>query len=98
MSAITREDVEHVARLARLALTNEEKTLFAEQLADILTNFEKLNELDTTGVPPTAHAVPLKNVLRPDKSRPAWPKDDILANAPAKQGGFFRVPRILEEE
>ncbi len=98
MSAITREDVEYVARLARLALSDEEKALFAGQLADILSSVNKLNELNTEGVQPTAHAVSIKNVMRPDKSRPAWPKDAILANAPAKQDGFFRVPRIMEEE
>ena len=98
MSGITRQDVEYVARLARLALSDEEKELFVDQLNSILAHAAKLQELDTTNVAPTAHAVPLQNVLRADVSRPSWPKESILANAPAPQEGFFRVPRIMEEE
>ncbi len=98
MNGITRQDVEHVARLARLALTEEEKTLFAGQLNDILAHAVKLGELDTADIPPTSHAVPLQNVLRPDISRPSYAKESMLANAPSTQAGFFRVPRIMEEE
>jgi aspartyl-tRNA(Asn)/glutamyl-tRNA(Gln) amidotransferase subunit C len=98
VSVISRQDVEHVARLARLALTEEEKEIFADQLGDILAHINKLNELDTADVPPMAHVVSLRNVTRADERRPSWPQEQMLANAPVAQNGFFRVPRILEEE
>ena len=89
-------DVEHVAKLARLGLSEEEKKLFSDQLSAILEYAEVLKKLDTKGVPPTAHAIPMKNVLREDKVDPCKNVDDILANAPEEEAHMFKVPRILE--
>ncbi|MFH1683527.1 MAG: Asp-tRNA(Asn)/Glu-tRNA(Gln) amidotransferase subunit GatC [Candidatus Margulisiibacteriota bacterium] len=89
-------DVEHVAKLARLGLTEKEKKLFADQLSAILGYADVLNKLDTKDVVPTSHAIPMKNVLREDKVVPCKNVDDILANAPDKEEHMFRVPRILE--
>ncbi len=97
MSRITRDDVEHVARLARLALTDDEVERLTEQLEVILENAAQVSALDTAGVPPTAHPLPLANVLRPDEPRPGVPRDDVLAMAPASEDDRFRVPRILGE-
>jgi aspartyl-tRNA(Asn)/glutamyl-tRNA(Gln) amidotransferase subunit C len=97
MAELTRADVEHVARLARLALSDEEIARFTEQLAVILEHAADVASLDTRGVPPTAHPLPLVNVLRPDEPRPSLARDDVLAMAPAAEDGRFRVPRILEE-
>jgi aspartyl-tRNA(Asn)/glutamyl-tRNA(Gln) amidotransferase subunit C len=94
---IERKDVEHVARLARLALTEAEIERMREQLNGILAYIEKLNELDTSGVEPTAHAVPLLNVMRDDAPGPCLPREEALANAPDRAGEFFRVPRIIED-
>lgn len=94
---ITREDVEHVARLARLALTDGEKERMRAELDAILTYIDKLRALDTAGVEPTSHAVPIVNVLREDAVRPGLPPDDMLANAPDRSGALFRVPRIIED-
>jgi len=89
-------DVEHVARLARLGLSEEEKKLFAEQLSAILTFADNLKKLNTQDVPPTAHAIPMKNVFREDKIVPCQDTSDILANAPEEETHMFRVPRIVE--
>ncbi len=97
MSRITRDDVEHVARLARLALTDDEVERLTEQLEVILEHAAQVSALDTAGVPPTAHPLPLANVLRPDEPRPGVPRDDVLAMAPASEDDSFRVPRILGE-
>ena len=94
---IQRKDVEHVARLARLALTDAELERMREQLNGILAYIEKLNELDTNDVEPTSHAVPLTNIMREDEPRPSFPRDEMLANAPDRHGDFFRVPKIIEE-
>ena len=94
---IERKDVEHVARLARLALTDDEIERMREQLNGILSYIEKLNELDTDGVEPTSHAVPMLNVMREDEPGPCLPRDEALANAPDRAGEFFRVPRIIED-
>lgn len=94
---IERKDVEHVARLARLALTEAEIERMREQLNGILAYIEKLNELDTAGVDPTSHAVPLVNVMRDDEPGPCLPREEALANAPDRAGEFFRVPRIIED-
>jgi aspartyl-tRNA(Asn)/glutamyl-tRNA(Gln) amidotransferase subunit C len=91
-------DVEHVARLARLALTGEEKERMREQLDRILGYIDKLRELDVTGVEPTSHAIPVLNVMRLDEMRPGLPAAEMLANAPDRHDDFFRVPRILEDE
>ena len=89
-------DVEHVARLARLGLSAEEKELFAKQLAAILDFADNLKKLDTKDVPPTSHAIPMKNILREDKALPCDNVDDILANAPEAEEHMFKVPRIIE--
>jgi aspartyl-tRNA(Asn)/glutamyl-tRNA(Gln) amidotransferase subunit C len=93
---ITRQDVEHVARLARLALTEEELERMTEQLAVILEHAAKVSALDTANVAPTAHPLPLVNVLRPDEPRPSLDRGAALAMAPAEEDGRFRVPRILD--
>jgi aspartyl-tRNA(Asn)/glutamyl-tRNA(Gln) amidotransferase subunit C len=94
---IEKKDVEHVARLARLALTDAELEKMREQLNGILAYIEKLNALDTQNVEPTSHAVPMVNVMRDDEERPCLPRDEALANAPDRAGDFFRVPRIIED-
>jgi aspartyl-tRNA(Asn)/glutamyl-tRNA(Gln) amidotransferase subunit C len=94
---ISREDVVHVARLARLALTDAELETMREQLNAILAHIDALKVVDTTGVEPTSHAVPQFNVMRDDEPRPCLSLDEMLANAPDRAGDFFRVPRIIEE-
>jgi aspartyl-tRNA(Asn)/glutamyl-tRNA(Gln) amidotransferase subunit C len=94
---ISRADVEHVARLARLAITDEEAELFTEQLGAVLEHAEDVEALDTSGVPPTAHPLPLANVLRDDEVVASVDRDEVLSQAPATQDGRFRVPRILGE-
>ncbi len=94
---ISREEVQHVARLARLHLTDEEAERMREQLDAILAYIDKLRELDVEGVEPTAHAVPLVNVMRDDVLVPCLPQEQALANAPDRAGEFFRVPRIIED-
>jgi aspartyl-tRNA(Asn)/glutamyl-tRNA(Gln) amidotransferase subunit C len=94
---IERKDVEHVARLARLALTDAETETMRVQLNGILAYIEKLNALPTEGVEPTSHAVPMVNVMRDDAPGPCLPRDEALANAPDRAGEFFRVPRIIED-
>lgn len=94
---ITLAEVEHVARLARLALDADEKERMRSQLDAILGYIEQLRRVDTEGVEPTAHVLPLVNILREDEVRPSYPVDAMLANAPDAQDGQFRVPRILEE-
>ncbi|HLS90460.1 MAG TPA: Asp-tRNA(Asn)/Glu-tRNA(Gln) amidotransferase subunit GatC [Limnochordia bacterium] len=97
VAIIERKDVEHIARLARLALSEEEKELIQRQLETILEYAAILNEVDTEGVEPSAHVVALTNVLRPDERRPSMPKEKALANAPEARDGYFYVPRILDE-
>ncbi|HUP85159.1 MAG TPA: Asp-tRNA(Asn)/Glu-tRNA(Gln) amidotransferase subunit GatC [Acidimicrobiales bacterium] len=92
---ITPDDVRHVAKLARLDVTDEEVALFAGQLAAVLEHAEDVEALDTAGVPPTAHPLPLVNVLRDDVPRDGVDRDEVLAMAPASEGNRFRVPRIL---
>lgn len=94
--SITKKDVEDVARLARLALTEEEKELYASQLSRILTYVEKLKELDTTGVEPTTHAMPTTRAFREDVVMPSLPREDAIQNAPDREKGCFKVPRIIE--
>ena len=94
---ISREDVEHVARLSRLALSEAEVERMREQLSGILAYIDKLRALDTTGVEPTSHAVPMVNVMREDVTRPCLTQDEALANAPDRSDVFFRVPRIIED-
>jgi aspartyl-tRNA(Asn)/glutamyl-tRNA(Gln) amidotransferase subunit C len=90
--------VEHVADLARLALTEEEKERFREQLSSILAYAARLQQLDTRDIPPTATVLPLKNVLRDDEVQPSLPREDALANAPQVEDNCFRVPAVLEAE
>ncbi len=89
-------DVKYVAHLARVTLTSEESQRLGAQLGNILGFIEKLNEVDVSQVEPTAHAVPLVNVTRPDEIRPSLPQEDALRNAPAKANGLFMVPKIVE--
>jgi aspartyl-tRNA(Asn)/glutamyl-tRNA(Gln) amidotransferase subunit C len=93
--SLTRAEVEHVARLARLALTDDELDSLTTELGAILEHAAQVSALDTAGVPPTAHPLPLVNVFRADSTRPSLPRDEVLAEAPAAAGGRFRVPRIL---
>lgn len=95
---ITRDEVAHLARLARLAVTEQELDVFADQLGVILGSVARVQEVATADVPPTSHAVPLTNVLRPDVVAPCLDRDEVLAAAPAAEDGRFRVPRILDEE
>jgi len=95
---VTKADVDHVAMLARLEFREDEKAEMARQLSRIVEYVEKLNELDTEDVSPTAHAVPLRNVLREDGARPSLDPEDALRNAPDREGAFFKVPRIIESE
>ncbi len=90
--SISSEDVLHVARLANLSLSEDEVARMSEQLSGILGHVEALASLDLEQVEPTAHALDLENVTRPDRSRPSWPLDEVLAGAPAAQSGAFRVP------
>ena len=97
-SNLSREDVAHLARLSRLAVTDEELELFAGQLGVVLGAVARVQEAPTDDVPPTTHAVPLTNVHRADVVTPSLPRDRVLAGAPAAEDDRFRVPRILQEE
>jgi aspartyl-tRNA(Asn)/glutamyl-tRNA(Gln) amidotransferase subunit C len=94
---IDRKDVEHVARLTRLALTEPELERMREQLNSILAHLDTLREVPTDGVEPTSHAVDIVNVMREDEIAPCLSQDAALANAPDRSGELFRVPRIIEE-
>lgn len=96
-SRISTDDVAHVARLARLELTTEELARFTEQLGAVLDHARDVESLDTAGVPPTAHPLPLRNVLREDEVQSCLDRDEVLAQAPAAEANQFRVPRILGE-
>ncbi|MDI3533756.1 MAG: aspartyl-tRNA(Asn)/glutamyl-tRNA(Gln) amidotransferase subunit [Thermosediminibacterales bacterium] len=93
---ISKKDVEHVANLARLHLDEQEKENYTKQLNSILEYMEKLNLLDTEDVPPTSHVIPLKNVFREDKVRDSLSNEEVLANAPDAEDGYFKVPKIIE--
>jgi aspartyl-tRNA(Asn)/glutamyl-tRNA(Gln) amidotransferase subunit C len=97
MAQITRDEVAHVARLARLVLSDDELDTFTEQLAKVLDHARDIEALDVAAVPPTAHPYPLVNVLRPDEEQPCLDRDDALAGAPAVEDGQFRVPPVLGE-
>jgi aspartyl-tRNA(Asn)/glutamyl-tRNA(Gln) amidotransferase subunit C len=94
--AISREEVEHVALLARLGLSDAELRTLADQLSAILDHMRVINQLDTSDIPPTAQVIPLRNVMRPDEPRPSLPVADVLQNAPDQDGGYFRVPPVLD--
>ena len=98
MPAISREEVAHLARLARLAVTDDELDTLAGQLDVILGAVARVSEVAADDIPPTSHAVPLTNVLRADEVRPSIDREMVLLAAPAAQDGRFRVPRILTEE
>lgn len=93
---LSRDEVEHIARLARLGLSEAEIEKFSLQLSDILGNFEILKQLDTTDLPPTAQSIALQNVFRPDEAKPSFPAEDILANAPQRESNSFKIRAVLE--
>jgi aspartyl-tRNA(Asn)/glutamyl-tRNA(Gln) amidotransferase subunit C len=95
--SLTRAEVQHIAELAMLQLTDAEAALYQEQLSDILDYIQRLNTLDTEAIPPTATVLPLRSVMRDDAPRPSMPADEILANAPARAGDSFEVRVILED-
>lgn len=95
--ALAADHIRHVAALARLTLTDEEIQRFAGQLDQILAHVDKLKQLKTDDVPPTSHAVPMSNVFRQDAPAPSLPVEHGLANAPQREGPFFKVPRVLED-
>jgi len=92
---IERKDVEYVAWLARLELSEEEKERFTRQLGQVLEHAEKIKSLDTSEIRPTSHPMPLKNVMREDVVRPGLSQREALSNAPRAEGGYFAVPRII---
>ena len=93
---LTRDQVKHVAELAKLKLTEAEIDLFQEQLSAILAYADRLDELDTASIPPTAGVLPLRNVMRADEPRPSFPREAMLANAPAVEDGFVKVKIVLD--
>ena len=93
---LSREEVLHIALLARLGLTDAEVDKFREQLSNILENFEILQQVDTSNVLPTAQSIPLQNVVKDDEVTPSLPANEILANAPRRDGEYFRVKAVLE--
>ena len=93
---LSNEEVVHISRLSRLAVTPEEAGLYATQLSGIIDYVELLNNLDTSAVEPTSHIMPLNNVMSEDKPAPSLPVDEALRNAPDSDGKFYRVPRIIE--
>jgi aspartyl-tRNA(Asn)/glutamyl-tRNA(Gln) amidotransferase subunit C len=97
MSKIDRATVDHVARLARLDLSEGEKERIVPELAKILDHAEKIQRLDLDDVPPTSHTLPLRNVMRPDEVRSSLPQEEALSNGPRAEDGRFQVPRIVED-
>jgi aspartyl-tRNA(Asn)/glutamyl-tRNA(Gln) amidotransferase subunit C len=93
---LSREEVLHIARLARVDLTEAEIARYSEQLSDLLERFEVLQQVDTTDVPPTAQSIDLRSVMRDDEVLPSLPAEDVLANAPRREGDLFRVKPVLE--
>jgi aspartyl-tRNA(Asn)/glutamyl-tRNA(Gln) amidotransferase subunit C len=93
---ISKDEIEHIAELARLSLSDREKEVFGLQLSSILGYMEKLNELDTSSIQPTSHVLSLSNVMRNDISKNSLPRDEALKNAPACTDKFYRVPKIIE--
>jgi aspartyl-tRNA(Asn)/glutamyl-tRNA(Gln) amidotransferase subunit C len=96
MTKLSLEEVEHIAELAKLALTDEEKTLYGEQLSAILDYVARLQPIPTDDIPPTASVLPLDTVLRDDAARPSTPTGEILANAPEQEAEMFRVRTVIE--
>lgn len=96
--SIDRETVDHVARLARLALSDSERDHLRDQLSAILEHINVIGEADTSAVDASAHILPMTNVMSADVSRPSFATDDMLANAPSREDGYFRVRAVLDEE
>ena len=94
--SLTREEVLHIARLARIGLSDGDVVKFQEQLSEIFDHFQELQRLDTEGVPPTSHPLPLENVMRSDQAAPSLAQEEVLANAPLAEEGAFRVRAVLE--
>jgi len=94
--SLTPEEVRHIARLARVGLSQDDVTRFQDQLSQILDYFQRLQEVDTENVPPTAHTLAMHNVMRDDEPHPSFDREDILANAPKREEDFFRVSAVLE--
>ncbi len=97
MTALSKEEVEYIAELAKLALTDEEKERFRGQLSAILDYAERLQSLDTSDIPPTASVLPVTTVMRQDVVRPGLPREQLLANTESKEDGMFRVDVVLED-
>ncbi|SET39146.1 aspartyl/glutamyl-tRNA(Asn/Gln) amidotransferase subunit C [Oceanobacillus limi] len=97
MAEISKDQVKHVANLARLEMNDQEAEMFTEQLSSIITFAEQLNELDTEGVDPTTHVLELKNVMRKDEPRKWITKEEAMKNAPDQENGQYRVPSILSD-
>jgi aspartyl-tRNA(Asn)/glutamyl-tRNA(Gln) amidotransferase subunit C len=95
--ALAREDVARIALLSRIAMSDDELDRFSEQLSRIVAYFDTLNELDTADVEPLSHALPVANVFRDDEPAPSLPAEAAVANAPARSGTCFKVPRVLDE-
>ena len=93
---LDRNVVTHIAKLARVELSNVEVEMFSEQLSEIIGHFDALNAVDTDGVEPTAHTLPIRNVMADDVSRPSLPQDEVLALAPKTDEGYLRVRAVLE--
>ena len=93
---LTRQDIESVAYLSRLELSDDEKDRFTGHINRLLDNFEKLQELDTTDVEPTSHVIPVSNVFRKDESRPSLPPEEVVSNGPQVADNCFVVPRVVE--
>lgn len=94
---LSREEVLHIAALAKVGVTDADVEKFREQLSNILENFDALNKLDTTGIAPTAQSIALQNVFMCDEVRPSLPAEEVLANAPQRDADFFKVKIVLEE-
>ncbi|MCH7718053.1 MAG: Asp-tRNA(Asn)/Glu-tRNA(Gln) amidotransferase subunit GatC [Chloroflexi bacterium] len=94
--SLTRDEVLHIARLARIGLSESDVAKFQEQLSEILDHFEALQRLDTEGVPPTSHPLPLESIMRSDQAAPSLTQEEVLANAPLVEEGAFRVRAVLE--
>jgi len=97
-NSIDEKVVRHVAGLARLQVSDDEVALFAAQLSHVLEYFDQMQQVDTRDVAPAAHPLPITNVYRQDVAHEPWPVAQALANAPDPHGGFFRVPKVLEQE
>ena len=94
--ALSREQVERVAELARLGLSDDEIDRFQQQLSQVLGHMQALDTVDTSAIPPTAQVIPLSSVMRDDVVRPSLPVEDVLRNAPRREGDFIKVPPVLE--